>query len=134
MNRIDEVFNDSYERCLAKDNFIDRFYERYIASNEDIARKFSHTDVEQQKTMLKASLHMIMALRLVDAEEAVTYFKRIGVVHGRDHHDIGPELYDLWLTSLMDVVEECDDRYTPEVDNAWRQLLTGGIEIMKSMY
>ena len=134
MSRTDEVFNDSYERCLAKDDFIDRFYVRYVASNEIVAQKFANTDMEKQKKMLKASLLMIMALRLAEPEEAINYFRRIGVMHGRKHHDIGPEFYDLWLTCLMTAVEECDDQYSLEVDTAWREILASGIGIMKSMY
>lgn len=132
--KVDEIFNDSYERCLAKSNFIDFFYDRYIASNQVVAQKFANTDMEKQKEMLKASLHMIMSLRMVKPNEAGNYFKRIGVLHGRNHHDIGPEFYDLWLTCLMETVEECDECYNLEVDSAWREMLAGGIGIMKSMY
>ncbi len=134
MSSVDEIFNNSYERCLARNDFIDKFYEKYIASNELIAQRFAHTDMKKQKEMLKASLHKIMALRLSEPEEALAYFKGIGVTHGRKSHDIAPELYDLWLTCLLEAVQECDEQYDMEVDAAWRKVLAGGIKIMKSMY
>ena len=134
MTRVDEIFNDSYERCLAKEEFLDTFYAKYIASNKIVAQKFANTDMEKQKDMLKGSLHMIMALRLSRPEDAEAYFRRIGVVHGRKKHDIAPELYDLWLTCLLEAVQECDEQYDIEIDTAWREVLSGGIKIMKSMY
>jgi len=134
MSRTDEIFNNSYERCLEKGDLIDRFYEKYIASNELVAQKFARTDMKKQKEMLKASLHMIMALRLSKPAEAVAHFKRIGVTHGRKNHDIAPELYDLWLTCLLETVQECDAQYDMEIDTAWRKVFSGGIKIMKSMY
>lgn len=134
MTRVDEIFNDSYQRCLAKEDFLDRFYANYIASNKVVAQKFAHTDLKKQKAMLRASLHMIMALRLSGPEKAVAHFERIGAIHGRRNHDIEPELYDLWLTCLLATVQECDERYDMEIDTAWREVLAGGIKIMKSMY
>jgi hypothetical protein len=100
MGSIEEIFNDSYERCLSQGGFLDKFYDRYIAADQTVARKFANTDLEKQKRMLDASLHMILALRNMHRAEAVTYFKRIGVTHDRKHHDIAPEFYDIWLTSL----------------------------------
>ena len=131
---IDEIFNDSYERCLERGIFFDLFYEKYIASNEVIAQKFSLLDMKEQKKMLEASLHKIMALRSTRPEEAIAHFRRIGVIHGRTQHDIAPELYDLWEKCLLASVEECDDQYDSQVEAAWTEVLSGGIEIMKSMY
>ena len=65
MTDIDEIFNDSYERCLKKGDLISRFYAKYVLSNEIVAEKFSHTDMAKQKRMLEASLHMVMALSAV---------------------------------------------------------------------
>ena len=134
MTDIDEIFNDSYERCLKSGSFIDRFYERYIASNEIVAQKFAHTEMTTQKKMLEASLHKIMALSSMRPEEAVAHFRKIGVIHGRAQHDIAPALYDLWVTCLLETVEECDDQYDKQVEIAWTKILAGGIKIMKSMY
>ena len=134
MSSVDEIFNNSYERCLARNDFIDKFYDKYIASNELVTQRFAHTDMKKQKEMLKASLHKIMALRLSDPDDAAAHFKRVGITHGRKNHDIAPELYDLWLNCLLEAVRECDEQYNIDVDTAWREVLSGGIKIMKSMY
>lgn len=129
-----ELFNDSYRRCLAKDDFMDRFYDKYIASNEIVAEKFSNADMKKQKVMLEASLHLLMAVTTIAPGDAIAHFKRIGAVHSREQHDIAPELYDLWLACLIDVVKECDENYDSDIDAAWRETLSGGIKIMQSMY
>ena len=134
MTESDEIFNDSYERCLKRPDFFYRFYDNYIGADETVAEKFAHTDMDKQKDMLKASLHMLMALRSSDSAGAVSYFRRIGTVHGRKGQDIAPEMYDLWLNCLLQTVEEFDDRYDAEVEMAWRKILAGGIRIMKSVY
>ena len=129
-----ELFNDSYQRCLAKEDFIDRFYDKYIASSEIVAQKFAHADMKKQKLMLEASLHLLMALKAVAPGDAKAHFKKLGAVHSRKQHDIAPELYDLWLACLIDAVKECDEKYDSDIDAAWRETLSGGIKIMQSMY
>jgi len=131
---IDEIFNNSYERCLKTGNFIDRFYENYIVSNEAVAQKFAQTDMAGQKRVLEASLHMLMALRSTEPEEARAHFRKIGIAHGHKMNDITPELYDLWMTCLLETVEGCDDQFDKQVEAAWKELLANGIDIMKSMY
>lgn len=134
MNSINEVFGDSYERCLKQGDFFNRFYDSFIASDALIAEKFAHTDMDEQKSMVKASLHMIMALRSLGPEKAVQYFKKIGTAHGRQQYNIDPEMYEVWEDCLLEAVKHCDEQYDAEIDAAWRELLEDGIRIMKSMY
>jgi len=35
------IFNDSYQRCIADLKFIDRFYEIFLSSSDEIKRKRS---------------------------------------------------------------------------------------------
>ena len=133
-DNLGELFSDSYERCLQRADFVDQFYDNYIAANDVVAEKFAHADMNVQKAMLHASLHMIMALRSVSPEEAVKYFEGIGTTHNRHHHDITPELYDCWLSCLLETVRDCDKHYDADVDAAWRTMCADGIRIMKSMY
>jgi len=97
---IDEIFNDSYERCLRRGGFIDLFYENFIESNEVVAQKFARVDMAEQRVVLEASLHKIMALRSTRPEEALAYFKKIGKTHGRKQLDIAPELYDVMINMM----------------------------------
>ena len=131
---VDEVFSDSYERCLKTGGLIDLFYEKYVASSEIVAQKFAHVEIAEQKAALDAGLHKIMALRSAQPEKSAAYFTGIGITHSREHSDNSPALYDLWLRCLLEAVEECDDQYDSQVEDAWNEVLSDGIRIMKSMY
>ena len=48
--------------------------------------------------------------------------------------DISPDFYDLWLRCQLEAVEECDDQFDSPVEDAWNEVLSDGIKIMKSMY
>jgi hemoglobin-like flavoprotein len=66
--------------------------------------------------------------------EGEAHLRRLAVVHDRRHRDIRPELYDQWLTCLLQAVRECDPRYGPQVEQAWRAMLAPGISVMKAAY
>ena len=48
--------------------------------------------------------------------------------------NIGPHLYDLWLSALVSTVAEYDDQFSQQVEEAWRHVLAPGIEYLKSKY
>ena len=130
---VDEVFNDSYERCLANCDFIGRFHEIFVASCEVVAQTIADTNVSEQAGMIDAPLYKIMALRTVSPEDVASHFRKIGVEHGRTHQDIAPGYHDLWEKCLLETVAECDDQYDSDVKNAWTAVLADGIKVMKSL-
>jgi len=128
-----ELFNDSLERCTASSEFLDRFYDLFLASSREVAEKFRHTDFPKQKRMLKASLYM-MVLVADGKTEVQENLQRIAKRHSRTDLDIRPELYMLWLDCLIQAVRECDPRFTPETETAWRKIMECGITFMQSHY
>ena len=132
----DHVFlavQQSYFRCCEADGFFDSFYARFLGKNDEISPKFAGTDFKKQNNLLKASLYMLVLYR--EGEEAVEKaLEQIGRTHGRDGYDIRPELYELWLDSLCETVEECDPQCTPELVEMWRTRMRGGIDYITSMY
>ena len=70
------LFNDSLERCTARHDFLDRFYQTFVASSKEVAEKFKHTDFERQKMVLKASLYTMM-LAAMGKPEAEAHLERI---------------------------------------------------------
>jgi hemoglobin-like flavoprotein len=127
------LFNDSLERCTAHAEFLDQFYQTFIASSPEVAEKFKHTDFRRQKILLRTSLYMMM-LAAMGKTEAQEHLKRIAQVHSRGGHDIRPELYDLWLDCLIRTVKEFDPAFSKNIENAWRTMMQPGIEFMKSRY
>jgi hemoglobin-like flavoprotein len=127
------LFNDSLERCTARHDFLDRFYQRFSASSQEVAEKFRNTDFNTQKKLLKTSLYMIM-LAAMGKPEAQEHLERIAQVHSRNGRGIRPELYDLWLNSLIGTVRDFDPGLNADTECAWRSMMASGIAFMKSRY
>jgi len=129
-----EAFDRSLERCTSQSRFLDLFYTRFLASSPKVREKFADTDFVHQKRALKASLHMIL-LAAEDPEKGPErYLSEIAERHGARDLDIGAELYDLWLDSLLETVEECDPEYTPAVRKAWEDVMMVGIHYVCVRY
>ena len=99
------VFHESLERVCADDSFLDLFYEGFMGSDEHVAGFFTNTDMARQKRKLRSSLQMLT--KLIDDEPgADMYMGTLARVHDRYH--IPPQMYLLWLDSLIDAVRQCD--------------------------
>lgn len=128
-----ELFNDSLERCTRASGFLDRFYELFLASSEEVPQKFKHTDFRKQKRVLKISLYMMM-LVTEGKVEGDAHLERIARLHSRRELDIKPELYELWLDCLIRAVKDFDPLCNRETERVWRKIMRAGIEFMKSKY
>jgi len=131
--RDSELFNDSYERCMRQSGFLERFYEIFVASSDEVAAKFVRTDFQKQVRMLKVSLYMLMNAAGT-LPEGTVHLERIAELHSRRQLDIQPEFYDLWLVCLLEAVREFDASFCEDVEAAWRHVLAHGIRVMKSRY
>ena len=129
-----DAFDQSLERCISRSGFFDRFYEKFLASSPKVREKFANTDFVHQKRALKASLHMIL-LAAEDPEKGPErYLAGIAEQHSARDLDIGAELYDLWLDSLLETVEEADPEYSPDVKKAWEEVMMVGIHYLCVRY
>ena len=126
-----ELFNDSLERCSGRPGFLDRFYELFLASSDEVAEKFERTDFRKQTRVLKVSLYIMM---MAERPESVAHMETIAKLHSRTELDIKPELYDQWLDCLLRAVEECDPSFDMDIKIAWTRILQRGIGLMKSGY
>lgn len=128
-----DVANNSLRRCNTNPGFLELFYETFIASSDEVAQKFAHTDFKRQRKALALSLRMIM-MAAQGSDAADTYLQYIAERHSKNELDIKPDLYDLWLDSLCRTVQHVDPEYTAEVEAAWRKVVEPGIEFMKEHY
>ena len=127
-----ELFNDSIERCSGTPEFLRRFYSLFLASSDEVAKKFERTDMRKQASLLKTSLYTMM---LASGEtERDFQLEHLAKRHSRAELDIRPELYDLWLARLLQAVREFDPLFDIETEAAWRNVLQPGIDFMKSRY
>lgn len=126
-----EIFNGSFERCLAKPGFLPRFYELFLAASPDIREKFKNTDFKRQIHILKKSLYAL-TLATLGTEEARTEIERLGRLHGRAGLAVERSMYDLWLDCLLRAVREYDIGWTPETERTWRAVFEPHITALKS--
>ena len=129
-----KTFDESLRRCNATPEFLDRFYERFLASSPKVRDKFALTDFVRQKRALEASLHYMLLAAQDEEKGPEKYLKSLADLHNRKQYNIGSEFYDLWLDSLLATVRECDPNFGPVVEEAWESVMMVGIRYMLSRY
>lgn len=130
MNATDRVMQ-SYGRCCASSGFFDTFYKLFLASSPMIRAKFANTDMAAQKHLLR---HGILNLVMYARGMPDTKLRALGASHSRKGFDIRPEYYDLWVDALLSTISEHDKQADDGVRAAWREVLTKGINVIKSHY
>lgn len=129
-----ETFENSLDRCYAGSDFLDRFYERFLDSSPSVRAKFENTDFVRQKRALRASLQLLL-LAAGDGETGpARHLRSLAERHSRAQLDIGAELYDNWLDSLLATARQFDPIWSNDVEKAWEQVLGLGIRYMLDHY
>ena len=128
-----EIYCDSFDRCLSKSDFFSRFYEVFLDSSPNIKDKFKNTNFKKQIQIIKKSLYQL-TMAATEIQDARAELERISITHGRNELNIEPYMYDLWLTCLLQTVKEYDTAWTPEVEKSWRNMFEPYIEILKRSY
>lgn len=107
------------------------FYRSFLASSAEVRAKFVNTDMTGQKQLLRQGiLNLVMYSRgLPD-----TKLCALGASHARSGLDIRPELYELWLTALLQTIREHDRECTAQTLQTWREALGKGIAVIQSHY
>ena len=122
-------FNDSFERCINEplSLFLDQFYEIFLASSDEISPMFKDTDMGTQKAMLMTSL-----VYMSDAHKGS--LSKVAEKHNKNHLNIKPYLYTLWLDSLIAAARAIDPLFDVKTEILWREILQEGIDFMTSKY
>ena len=128
-----QKFDESLRRCNAAPGFLTGFYEKFLSSSPKVQERFANTDFVRQERALRASLHL-MLLAAESEDQAERYLKDLATRHSREQLNVGAELYDLWLDSLLATVGEYDPQFSPEVEDAWEKVMMVGIDFLLSYY
>lgn len=123
----------SFGRCALNPDFLDAFYKKLMTTSPEVAMLFRNTDFKRQKKVLQMSINMLIT-HAMGTGIMVDYLQQVGEIHSRRGLNIAPHHYLTWLNSLMQTVKECDPKYTPQLEQAWRACLNPGIELIKSKY
>ena len=132
-----ETFRESVKRCLARAEFMKDFYDRFLASSDEVREKFRNTDLDKQRQMVADSLYLMAVAGQSPGREgsiAWSEMSRLAERHAQSNRDIRPALYDLWLDCLLQAARQHDPEYSPAVEAAWRDTLRPGIEFMQQRY
>lgn len=128
-----DVFLDSLDRCTESDQFVRAFYRKFMSSSDEVRKKFAGTDFELQNKMLVKSLRLV-AEATVGHPAAMRELKERAETHDRHHLNIGPWLYQMWLTALVETAAEFDQQWSLEVEDAWNECLKYAIDYMVRRY
>ena len=129
-----KTFEKSLMRCSGCATFMDRFYAIFLASSPKIQEKFAGTDLIRQKRALRASLHLMLLVAGDGENGPEHYLKDLAEIHSSRQRNIGADLYELWLNSLLTTVKESDPRCSPEIERAWEEVMRIGIRYLLAHY
>jgi hemoglobin-like flavoprotein len=129
-----EIFDRSLRRCTANPGFLDRFYEKFLDASPKVKERFANTDFARQKRLLHASFYLILLASEDPENGPERYLGHLAARHSMHDLNIGAELYDLWLDSLLAVVEECDPEFDDSIEEAWERIMGIGIDYMLRHY
>ncbi len=141
MLNVEDIVSDSYERLqfLGKTGryktseiFLNKFYEKFISASPIVREKFKNTDMNKQKRQLQESLYYMLQFYMI--KKPTDYMRGIANRHSKKALNISPQLYDLWLESLVATVRELDPKYDQDVGLAWKMVMSTGIKFMKNNY
>ncbi len=128
-----ELVQCSYGACCISPAFFDDFYAAFLASSPQIAAKFAHTDMANQKQLLRAGIGF-MIMYYDDAMIGRIKVEQLGRSHSQARMDIKPQWYDLWLSALLATIARHDKQYSPALEQAWRNVMGKGIEAIRKQY
>ena len=128
------TFSDSLARCNSNPAFVERFYEIFLAASPKVKEKFAHTDFARQRAALRASLDAMLLAAKDPEKNPHEYLHDLAERHSSRDRNIGAELYDLWLDSLLATVTEFDPKNSPDVQAAWERVMMVGISYLLSRY
>ncbi len=83
--------------------------------------------------MLLRSLELSAGATAGDAE-ALREIQERAITHDRDHLNIRPEYYALWLDSIIAAAKDYDPEWEDSVESAWREILGHVIKHMIRKY
>jgi len=124
-------FNESFERCLNDISFLDKFYEVFLSSSDEVYQMFKNTDMGVQKAMLMTSL---VYMSRAHNDEDPNLILDIAEKHNKNNLNIKPHFYTLWLNSLIAAAYSIDPLFDEKTEKVWKEVLQPGIDLMISKY
>jgi len=130
-----EQAKNSYERCRQSPHFFREFYDRFFAKQPEIRGKFP-ANLESQYRILREALELLLLYPLETPSQGQepNILTKIAKGHGQSGIGVTSLQYEIFTQTLLKTIQDYDSKYSknPGIENAWRSVLSRGIEYMKS--
>src|ERR1044071_7852122 len=127
------IAKESYDRCCKAPEFLDAFYNNFLAACPEAKAKFARTNFDQQTKLLRHAIGLLLIFPNQPSQEP-TLLSRVAERHSRRDLDIDPSLYSPFIDALIETVKQFDRECTPAVEAAWRTTVAPGVAYMKSRH
>lgn len=113
----------SFGRCLRNKNFIERFYEVFMASNTEVAAMFARTDFQKQRLALRRGISVAI-FHASGSSVVKRSMQQMADVHSQTGRcPVAPHLYTHWIDSLLTVIAETDSHADEKLLARWREAM-----------
>ena len=131
---VEGVVRPSFARCgEAGEEFFDDFYATLSERAPGIGAMFADVDMQQQNRLIRRGVEHLIEYA-AGSEESAEALRQVGQSHGGQGLKVAPELYPLWLDTLMETVRQHDPEANDHVESAWRVVARGGLDLIISLY
>ncbi|HEX2731203.1 MAG TPA: CBS domain-containing protein [Polyangiaceae bacterium] len=120
----------SLARSNANGQLAKKFYELFVDASPMIARHFETTDMATQRRAIGEAFQLAIDVAC-NTPGALAQLRVQAEHHDRRHLNVLPELYDVWLSSLIHSIRQCDPLFSPFVEQAWRIVMGHVIDYMR---
>ena len=122
-------FERSLFRCTGDESFLERFYDLFLKSSDDVAARFVGVDMKRQRNVLRGSLYLV-ARAAGGFSDGMDHLQEIARSHGERGLDIKPAFYDHWLDALVGAAGQTDPSFDDATAAAWLACLRPCIAVM----
>ncbi|QEP43446.1 globin [Ectothiorhodospiraceae bacterium BW-2] len=124
------IVHDSLNRASQHEEFIDIFYDDFFHNATGALQFFKVVDMERQKKKLRSTLKTL--IQAIDEEPGLEfYLEYLARMHQRFH--IPPEMYEVWVDSLMVALRRCDPLFCQSQEELWRRVLQHSVDILSGV-
>lgn len=128
------VVRPSFQRCCEQgDEFFDAFYDRLSERAPEIGPMFAGVNMRRQNALLRSGIESLLG-HAEGEPRASTELERLADLHDRRNVNVRPELYPIWVETLIECIREFDPKQDDLTEPAWREAISDGIELMISRY
>lgn len=128
------LVKEQYGKCVISSGFFEDFYLLFTSKSPEINQMFSNTEMSFQKDALRAGLTFLIMFAEGRSTFAANKLDRIGSTHKKTQLNIRPDMYPMWIQSLVATVQKHVPVFNDHSRKAWTAVLQHGVNRIVSQY